>query len=63
MGLVLLVGMIIISWASGAYGWTIFGKDLDLLHAGWILLKGMVFWIVILIGLLLIILGINDMKE
>ena len=63
LGLVLLVGAILIAWASSAYAWTIFGKDLNFLHAAWTLLKGGIFWFVIMISLLLIVLGINDLKE
>jgi len=63
LGLVLFIGIIILGWASAAYSWTIFGKSLNLLHAGWILLKGAIFWIVLLIGLLFIILGISDLKD
>jgi hypothetical protein len=32
-------------------------------EAAWIALKGIVFWIVILLGLLFILLAISDMKE
>ncbi len=63
VGLVVFIGAILIAWASGAYSWTIFGKNLDFLHAGWILLKGAIFWIAMLIGLLLIVLGITDLKN
>lgn len=62
-GLILFIGMILVAWASIAYSWTIFGKSLNLLHAGWILLKGTIFWMVLLIGLLFIILGISDLKD
>lgn len=62
-GLILFIGAIILAWASSAYSWMFFGKDFDFLHAAWILLKGGVFWIVLLIGFLLILLGINDIKD
>lgn len=62
-GLILFVGAILVAWMSGIYSWTIFGKDLNFLHSAWIFLKGALFWIVILVGLLLIVLGINDLKE
>jgi len=51
------------SWASDAYAWTIFGKDLNFLHSAWILLKGGVFWFALMVALLLITLGINDLRE
>ena len=62
-GLVLLIGVIIIAWASSNYSWVLFGKDFDFLHAGWIFLKGAVFWFVMMVALLLILLGINDLRE
>lgn len=63
LGLILFIGVILIAWASSAYSWMLLGKDFDFLHAAWIFLKGGLFWFVLLIGFLLIILGINDMKD
>jgi hypothetical protein len=63
LGLILLIIVIWIGWASSAYSWTWFGKDFDFLHAAWVFLKGGVFWLVTAIALLLIILGINDLRE
>ena len=63
LGLILLVGMIFVAWASSAYSWVVFGKNLDLLHSAWLFLKGAVFWMVIMIAFLLIVLGINDLRE
>jgi len=63
VGVVLLVGAILIAWASSAYSWILFGKDLNFLHSAWIFLKGGVFWFVIMIALLLILLGVNDLRE
>ena len=63
LGLILLISMILVAWASSEYNWTIFGKDLNFLHAGWVLLKGGIFWLVVLIGALFIMLGINDLRE
>ena len=63
LGLVIFVGIILVGWASYVYGWTIFGKDFNLMSSAWILLKGTIFWIIVLLGLLLILLGINDLKE
>lgn len=63
LGMILLIGMIWAAWASSVYDWAMFGKSLNLLHAGWIFLLGGIFWLVILIGLILIMLGINDLKE
>jgi len=63
IGLILLLGTIVIAWFSSAYDWTLFGKSFDFLHSAWIVLKGAVFWFVFFIGLLLIILGISDMRN
>lgn len=63
LGLLLLVVLIFVAWASSAYSWTLFGKDFNLLHSAWIFLKGAVFWFVLMIALLLVVLGINDLKE
>ena len=62
-GLVLLVAVIFITWASSAYTWVLFGKDFNFLHSAWIFLKGGLFWLVTMVALLLIILGINDLRE
>ncbi|PIO07863.1 hypothetical protein COU59_02620 [Candidatus Pacearchaeota archaeon CG10_big_fil_rev_8_21_14_0_10_34_12] len=62
-GVVLLVVLILVSWASAAYTWTIWGKDFNILHAGWLFLKGGLFWFVLMVAFLLIVLGINDLRE
>jgi len=61
IGLLLIIIAILVGFYSQT--WTIFGKDLNFLHAAWILLKGGIFWLVILIGLLFLLLGISDLKE
>ena len=63
LGLVLLVFAILVGWASDAYTWTIFGKDLNFLHSAWVFLKGAVFWFVVMVASLLIVLGVNDLRE
>lgn len=63
LGLILLIGVILVGWASSAYSWVLFGRDFNFLHAAWIFLKGGIFWLVTMIALLLIILGINDLRE
>ena len=61
-GLILLIGAILIAWYSSLGPWTLFGKDLNFLHAAWIFFKGGLFWFVVMIGLLFIMLGISDLK-
>jgi len=63
LGLILVAGSILVAWASSVYNWMLFGKSLNILHAAWILLKGSIFWVVIFIGIMLIILGISDLKN
>jgi len=63
LGLVLLIGVILVGWASSVYAWAWFGRDFNFLHAAWVFLKGGIFWLVTLIAFLLIILGINDLRE
>ena len=63
LGLVLLIGVVLVGWASSVYSWVWLGRDFNFLHAAWVFLKGGIFWLVTLIAFLLIILGINDLKE
>ena len=63
LGLILLVVVIWVGWASSAYSWTLLGKDFNLLHSAWIVLKGVFFWFVALVAVLFIVLGINDLRE
>ena len=63
LGLVIVVASIFIAWASSAYDWTLFGKDLNFMHSAWIFLKGGIFWLVFLAGLLLIVLGLSDLRD
>ena len=62
IGLILIIGIILVGFYSSIYAWTIFGKSLNLWGAAWILLKGGVFWFVIMIGVLFILLGISDLR-
>ena len=63
IGLILLLGIILVAGLSSIYGWTVFGKSLDFLHAGWVVLKGALFWGIFFAGLLLVILGLNDLRN
>jgi hypothetical protein len=58
LGLVVLLGVIVFTWYSA--GW---GTFWNFRHAAWEFLKGGVVWMVALIGLVLIVLGINDLRE
>jgi len=63
LGLILLVGLVLVTWASSAYAWTLWGKDFNFLHAAWLFFKGGLVWFVLMVSLLLIVLGINDLKD
>lgn len=56
-GLIILIGIIIITIISPSWGafW-------DFRHAAWEFLKGVIVWLIALIGLILVILGINDLR-
>ena len=57
-GLIFIVGAIVIAWYSPNW----WGEFWNFRHAAWELLKGGVFWIVFMIGVLFILLGISDIK-
>jgi len=63
LGLVLLIGMFLFSYYSSVYPWTIAGKSLNIWHASWEFLKGGIFWLVIMVGLLFLMLGISDLRD
>jgi len=59
IGLILLNGVILLVWYSGEW----WGSFWNFKHAAWEFFKGGLVWIAIMAGLLLIILGITDLKE
>jgi hypothetical protein len=63
LGLILIVGMILLGYYSSVQDWTVYGKSFNFWHAAWEFLKGGVFWLVIMVGLLFLMLGISDLKE
>ncbi|HLC78003.1 MAG TPA: hypothetical protein VJH92_02670 [Candidatus Nanoarchaeia archaeon] len=63
LGMILLIGVIVLAWASSAYNWVLFGKSFNFLSSAWIVLKGGLFWMIFFVGLLFIILGITDLKD
>ena len=62
-GLLILIVVIFLAWASSAYSWTLLGKNLNFWNSAWIFLKGGIFWFAVMIALLLIFLGVNDLRE
>ena len=58
IGLILLLGIISFAWFSPS-----FGNFWNFRHAAWEFLKGGFFWFIALIGLVLIVLGINNLRE
>lgn len=57
LGLILVIGAILIAYASQSWGiwnfWSATGE----------FFKGALFWVVVMIGILLIVLGISDLKR
>ena len=66
-GLILVIGAIYLGWlswaGSGAGEWAIGRFSFDFFHAAWMVLKGGIFWFVLMIGVLFILLGISDLRE
>ncbi len=57
IGLILVIGAILVAYASQSWGlWNFWG-------ASWAFLKGGIFWLVVMIGALFILLGISDLKR
>jgi len=59
IGLILLNGVILLTWYSGIWG----GSFWNFKHAAWEFFKGGLVWLVILVGLLFLMLGISSLKE
>jgi hypothetical protein len=57
LGLILLLGTILFVWFSPNLGafW-------DFKNAAWVFLKGGLAWFIALVGLIFILVGINDLK-
>jgi hypothetical protein len=58
VGLIILNGIILFGWYSAELG-----SFWNFRHATWEFFKGGLIWFIAMIGLLLIVLGINDIKE
>ncbi len=59
LGLILVNLVIFLAWFSGEW----FGAFWNFKHAAWEFFKGGVVWFLLMIGFLLIVLGISDLKE
>lgn len=58
LGLILVLGIIIFTWYSAAWG-----SFWNFKHAAWELLKGGFVWAILCFGLLFILLGISDLRK
>lgn len=58
LGLLLVIIPIVIAWFSSS----LWGDFWDFRSAAWTVLKGGVFWFIVMIGTLFILLGISDLK-
>ncbi len=59
IGLVLVNAVIFLAWFSGDW----FGTFWNFKHATWEFFKGGLVWFLLMIGFLLIVLGISDLKD
>ena len=59
----ILLGLVLIIIAVLVWAYTLGTGFWDFGTAAWELVKGAVIWLVILIGLVLLLLGINDLKD
>jgi TRAP-type C4-dicarboxylate transport system permease small subunit len=57
-GLILIIVAIVVAWYSPMW----WGDFWNFRHAAWEVLKGGVFWFVVMVGALFILLGISDLK-
>jgi len=58
MGLILVLVPIIVAFYSPDW----FGQLFNFKRAAWEFLKGGVFWMIVMVGVLFILLGISDLK-
>jgi hypothetical protein len=58
LGLILLIGIILFSWYSS--GW---GSFWNFRHSAWEFFKGGIVWIIAILGIILLVLGISDLRE
>ena len=58
IGLILLLGIILFAWFSPS-----FGDFWNFRHAAWEFIKGGFVWFIALVGLVLLVLGINDLRN
>jgi len=62
LGLIFIIGAILVAHYSVVYNWSVWGISLNFRTAAWNFLKGGLFWFVVMMGLLLLMLGISDLK-
>ena len=60
LGLVLVIGAIVIAFYSQT--WFAWGTSLNFWTPAWFVLKGGIFWGIVMVGILFILLGLSDLK-
>ena len=60
LGLILVIVPIAIAWYS--VSWGAWGVSLNFWTPAWNFLKGGIFWMIVMIGVLFVMLGISDLK-
>ncbi len=63
LGLILVIGTILVGYYSWVGSWTALNTSFNFLTSAWIVLKGGLWWFFLMIGFLLILLGISDLRE
>jgi len=61
LGLILVIGVILVAYVSQDWFWL--GASWNFWNAAWVFLKGGVFWLIMMIGLLFLMLGISDLRD
>lgn len=63
----IIIGLVLVCAAAyvciASLNWTLWGFNMNFGHAALEFLKGGLIWFVIMIGLVLILLGISDLRE
>jgi hypothetical protein len=60
LGLILIIVPLIVAFYSQS--WTAWGIGFNFWTPAWILLKGGIFWILVMVGVLFVLLGLSDLK-
>jgi hypothetical protein len=60
LGLILIVGAVVVAFYSQS--WAVGSWSFNFWNAAWEFLKGGVFWVIAMLGVLFVLLGLADLK-